>query len=52
MYQEILPKQELTRLKRAFALFDVDGDGTVSEKVMNIFICAYKGSMLIEFFKV
>ena len=34
MYEEILPKEELTRLKRSFALFDVDGDGTISTKVI------------------
>ena len=34
MYEEILPKEELTRLKRSFALFDVDGNGTISTKVI------------------
>ena len=33
MFEEKLPKEELTRLKRAFALFDVDGDGSISTKV-------------------
>ena len=37
MYEELLSKEELTRLKRAFALFDVDGDGTISTKVINFF---------------
>ena len=32
-HQDEMPKEELTRLKRAFALFDVDGDGSISTKV-------------------
>ena len=37
MFEERLPKEEITRLKRAFALFDVDGDGSISTKVNNGF---------------
>ena len=35
MFEERLHKEELTRLKRAFALFDVNGDGSISTKVIN-----------------
>ena len=34
MCEEKLSKEELTRLRRAFALFDVDGDGTITTKVI------------------
>ena len=33
MFEEELPKEEITRLRKAFALFDVDGDGSISTKV-------------------
>ena len=40
MFEERIHKEELTRLKRAFALFDVDGDGSISTKVIKkYFVC-------------
>ena len=33
MCQAKLSKEELNKLKRAFAIFDVDGDGEITTKV-------------------
>ena len=33
MCQERMSKEEINRLRRAFAIFDVDGDGTITTNV-------------------
>ena len=33
MCEERMSKEELVRLRRAFAIFDVDGDGTITTEV-------------------
>ena len=34
MCQEKMSKQELNKFKRAFEIFDIDGDGTFSTQVI------------------
>ena len=36
MAQDKLPKEELNRLKKAFNIFDIDGDGNITTQVINI----------------
>ena len=38
MCEKNLSKEEINKYKRAFAIFDAEGDGTITTKVINTYI--------------